>query len=84
MSNAMGNFPGKNERTDEELVQLVEEVLFRRAMGYEDAAGKLVPPDVRAAMYWLENRCPERWKKHRSPEKEENNEDILTDDEQQL
>ena len=32
---------------------------------YEDAAGKPVPPDVRAAMYWLENRRPDRWKRRR-------------------
>ena len=47
---------------------LVEEALLRRATGYEDAAGKAVPPDVRAAMYWLENRRPDRWKRRRTPE----------------
>lgn len=47
---------------------LVENALLRRATGYEDAAGKPVPPDVRAAMYWLENRRPDRWKRRRSPE----------------
>ena len=44
---------------------LVENALLRRATGYEDAAGKPVPPDVRAAMYWLENRRPDRWKRRR-------------------
>ena len=45
---------------------LVENALLRRATGYEDAAGKPVPPDVRAAMYWLENRRPDRWCRHRN------------------
>jgi len=44
---------------------LVENALLRRATGYEDAAGKPVPPDVRAAMNWLENRRPDRWKRRR-------------------
>lgn len=69
---------------DGELLDEVEAALFRRATGYEDAAGKAVPPDVRAAMYWLENRCPERWKKHRTPEKEEDPEKSLTEEEKLL
>ena len=51
--------------SDAEKDDRVEEALLRRATGYEDAAGKPVPPDVRAAMYWLENRRPDRWKRRR-------------------
>ncbi|MBE6400073.1 MAG: hypothetical protein E7041_08040 [Lentisphaerae bacterium] len=58
----------QNPTPDEKLDALVEDALLRRATGYEDAAGKPVPPDVRAAMYWLENRRPDRWKRRRSPE----------------
>ncbi len=49
--------------TDDSLDKLVENALLRRATGYEDSSGKCVPPDVRAAMYWLENRRPDRWKR---------------------
>ena len=49
-----------------ELLDEVEAALFRRATGYEDSSGKPVPPDVRAAMYWLENRRPDRWKRNRN------------------
>lgn len=41
---------------------LVEEALLRRATGYENSSGKEVPPDVRAAVFWLKNRRPENWK----------------------
>ena len=41
----------------------VEAALFRRATGYCDADGKVVQPDVRAAIFWLQNRCPEIWQK---------------------
>ena len=41
---------------------LVEEALLKRATGYENNSGKEVPPDVRAAMFWLKNRRPENWK----------------------
>lgn len=74
--------PTQEER-DQELLQLVEEALFRRATGYEDASGKVVLPDVRAAMYWLENRSPERWKKHQSDNPPETGV-ILTDEENAL
>ena len=53
------------EQPADDLDDLVENALLRRATGYEDAAGKPVPPDVRAAMYWLENRRPDRWKRRR-------------------
>ena len=44
---------------------LVEEALLKRATGYENNSGKEVPPDVRAAMFWLKNRRPENWKDSR-------------------
>ena len=69
---------------DEQLLSLVEQALLRRATGYEDASGKCVPPDVRAAMYWLENRCPERWNKKRLTEKETDGSGGLTEEENQL
>ena len=72
------------ENRDDELLKLVEQALLRRATGYEDASGKNVPPDVRAAMYWLENRCPERWKKSRSPDKEDSLGKSLSDEENAL
>ena len=72
------------ENRDDELLKLVEEALLRRATGYEDASGKPVAPDVRAAMYWLENRCPERWKKSRSPYKGDALERSLSDEESAL
>lgn len=50
---------------------MVEDALLRRATGYEDASGKPVPPDIRAAIYWLENRCPDRWKRNRRLEQED-------------
>lgn len=40
----------------------VESALFRRATGFETAEGKTVPPDVRAAVFWLKNRRPAQWK----------------------
>ena len=72
------------KESDDKLLKLVEEALLRRATGYEDASGKAVPPDVRAAMYWLENRCPERWKKNRLTEKETDGSGGLTEEENQL
>ena len=44
---------------------LVEAALLRRATGYENVEGKEVPPDVRAAVFWLKNRRPESWKDRR-------------------
>ena len=66
------------EEKEDKLLALVEEALLRRATGYEDAAGKIIQPDVRAAMYWLENRCPERWKKRRDSENEERSTETFT------
>ena len=43
----------------------VEAALLRRATGYEKSDGKEVPPDVRAAVFWLKNRRPGQWKDRR-------------------
>ena len=40
---------------------LVEAALLRRATGYATCEGKEVPPDVRAAVFWLKNRRPDSW-----------------------
>ena len=45
-----------------EVAERVEAALLRRATGYEEADGKVVPPDVRAAVFWLKNRRPDRWR----------------------
>ena len=44
-----------------EVAERVEAALLRRATGYEEENGKSVPPDVRAAVFWLKNRRPDRW-----------------------
>jgi len=44
-----------------ELAERVEAALLKRATGYEEESGKQVPPDVRAAVFWLRNRLPGRW-----------------------
>ena len=44
---------------------LVEAALLKRATGYENADGKEIPPDVRAAVFWLKNRRPQEWKDRR-------------------
>jgi len=53
---------------------LVEQALFRRALGYEakevkkvlgkpvEVHTKRINPDVAACIFWLKNRDPERWK----------------------
>ena len=46
----------------------VENALFQRAVGFEQPDGKFVPPDVRAAVFWLKNRRPARWKDRLAPE----------------
>ena len=58
--------PKKKKPSGDALDDLVENALLQRATGYEDASGKSVPPDIRAAMYWLENRRPDRWKRNRN------------------
>jgi len=45
-----------------EVAERVEAALLRRATGYEEENGKEVPPDVRAAVFWLKNRRPDRWR----------------------
>jgi len=42
----------------------VEAALLKRATGYDVDDGKVrhIPPDVRAAVFWLKNRRPEAWK----------------------
>ena len=49
----------------------VEFALWRLAVGYEytgrDGKTHTVPPDPKAAIYWLENRIPERWGKRKPP-----------------
>jgi hypothetical protein len=72
-----------SKESDDKLLKLVEEALLRRATGYEDASGKPVPPDVRAAMYWLENRSPARWKKRQS-DNQPGSEVVLTEEENAL
>ena len=42
---------------------MVEAALLKRATGYEDSNGKEIAPDVRAALFWIQNRRPKRWKK---------------------
>ena len=44
----------------------VEAALLKRATGYENQDGKEIPPDVRAAVFWLKNRRPESWQDRRS------------------
>ena len=65
MKNGEEKNPARSDEKELRLLEEVENALFRRATGYEDETGKFIQPDVRAAMYWLENRCPERWKKTR-------------------
>ena len=48
---------------------MVEAALLKRATGYEDSNGKEIAPDVRAALFWLQNRRPKRWKSSKSKKK---------------
>ena len=69
-----------------EVAERVEAALLRRATGYEEENGKPVPPDVRAAVFWLKNRRPRRWRdggpNAREPREQTGVE--LTDEEKQL
>jgi hypothetical protein len=68
-----------------EAAERVEAALLRRATGYEEENGKAVPPDVRAAVFWLKNRRPGRWRDGagaREPREERNVE--LSDEERSL
>lgn len=55
-----------------EVAERVEAALLRRATGYEEENGKAVPPDVRAAVFWLKNRRPGRWKDGAAPSRSDN------------
>lgn len=50
-----------------ELDDRVEQALFRRATGYdvEEGRPRHIPPDVKAAVFWLKNRRPRRWRERR-------------------
>ena len=68
-----------------EVAERVEAALLRRATGYEEENGKMVPPDVRAAVFWLKNRRPGRWRDGANPkEPREAAEVELTDEEKSL
>lgn len=68
-----------------EVAERVEAALLRRATGYEELDGKIVPPDVRAAVFWLKNRRPDRWRDGASPrETREAAPPELTDEEKSL
>lgn len=40
----------------------VERSLYHRACGWEDPDGKVVPPDTKAAIFWLKNRKRQEWR----------------------
>lgn len=66
---------------------MVEAALLKRATGYEDSNGKEIAPDVRAALFWLQNRRPKRWKKSSAAKKKNDKKQIniqLTPVENQL
>ena len=68
-----------------EVAERVEAALLRRATGYEEENGKSVPPDVRAAVFWLKNRRPDRWRDGtRAGERPEAPQVELTDEEKSL
>lgn len=68
-----------------EVAERVEAALLRRATGYEEENGKSVPPDVRAAVFWLKNRRPDRWRDGaKATERQEPPQVELTDEEKQL
>jgi hypothetical protein len=51
----------------------VAKSLYRKAMGYTDKDGKEIPPDSRAAEFWLKNRQRSKWRERQEVE-------ITTDD----
>ena len=63
---------------------LVEAALLKRATGYENADGKEIPPDVRAAVFWLKNRRPQEWKDRRELSLDQPLEIRFSREEQQL
>ena len=68
-----------------EVAERVEAALLRRATGYEEVDGKVVPPDVRAAVFWLKNRRPDRWSEGARPAENRGGASVeLTDEEKSL
>lgn len=76
--------------------QAVEQSLFRRAIGYEHDAVKIMqhqgsavivpyveryPPDTTACIFWLKNRKPEQWRDKKEVEGKITLEDLLSDGE---
>jgi hypothetical protein len=51
----------------------VAKSLYKKAMGYTDKDGKEIPPDSRAAEFWLKNRQRSKWRERQEVE-------ITTDD----
>lgn len=74
------SFSESLKRSKDELDGLVEQSLFRRAMGYSHRATKFFqaggailreeyvehyPPDATSMIFWLKNRQPENWRDKR-------------------
>ena len=55
---------------------MVEAALLKRATGYEDSNGKEIAPDVRAALFWLQNRRPKKWKKNSANQKKQTKKNV--------
>ena len=55
-------FKKGKERSDKYRVEKVEEALFKRATGFEGPDGKYYPPSDTAAIFFLANRAPVRWR----------------------
>lgn len=55
------------EEADARAADEVENALLKRATGYETGGDspKHVPPDVRAAIFYLKNRRPKEWRDRR-------------------
>lgn len=74
----MDNMEQTEQLDREQLEQQMEQALIRRAVGYDytetrrewnEKTGEKVTeqshhmaPDLRALMFWLKNRCPQRWR----------------------
>lgn len=66
----------------ETLTAMVEASLYQKAIGYETTETKIIenekgikekititreePPDLKAAIFWLKNKCPEKWKEEQT------------------
>lgn len=60
------------------LNSMVEASLYQKAIGYQTTETKIIenengikekititkeePPDLKSAIFWLKNKCPEKWK----------------------